>query len=91
MARKKQPKVVKKRPKVVEDHIQRVIKGTDWDAMAAILGQPCKGCPAKADPADDAAPACYSCPIWGLLLDLAQLRLLRRLEDGSSSGVSDKA
>lgn len=84
MARKKQPKDVQK-------HILRVLKDTDWDAMAAILGQPCKGCPAKADPADDAAPACYSCPIWGLLLDLAQLRLLRRLEDGSSSGVSDKA
>ena len=84
MARKKQPKDVQK-------HILRVLKDTDWDAMTAILGQPCKGCPAKAAPSDEAAPACYSCPIWGLLLDLAQLRLLRRLEDGNNPGLSDKA
>lgn len=74
MARKKQPKNVQK-------HVQTVISGTDWDSIAAQIGQPCKGCPAKADTSDDVAPACYSCPIWGLLLDLAQLRLLRRLSD----------
>lgn len=81
----------KKQPRDVQQHVRAVITSTDWEAIAAQLGQPCKGCPAKAAPSDEAAPACYSCPIWGLLLDLAQLRLLRRLEDGSTSGLSDNA
>lgn len=31
---------------------------------------------------DDSPPCCYSCPLWGLRVDLAQLRLMRRLELG---------
>lgn len=81
----------KKQPRAVQQHVRAVITSTDWEAIAAQLGQPCKGCPAKTAPSDEAAPACYSCPIWGLLLDLAQLRLLRRLEDGNNPGLSDKA
>lgn len=53
---------------------------------SAVLGNPCAGCPAEhaiadAGP-DDSPPCCYSCPLWGLRVDLAQLRLLRRLELG---------
>lgn len=81
----------KKQPKVVEKHITQVISSTDWEHIASIIGQPCAGCPAKSQPDDDTAPACYSCPLWGFLLDLAQLRLLRRLEDGNKSGLSDRA
>lgn len=82
---------MRKQPKVVARHVRQVIAKTDFDGMAAMLGNPCTGCPAKAAEDDPAAPACYSCPLWGLLLDLAQLRLLRRLEDGNISGLSDNA
>ena len=62
------------------------VRSADIDGAAAILGNPCAGCPAEnaianAGP-DDSPPCCYSCPLWGLRVDLAQLRLLRRLELG---------
>ena len=53
-------------------HVEKTIKSIDWDAIAASIGDPCKGCPGKDS-------YCYQCPIWGLLLDLARLRLLRKI------------
>lgn len=70
----------------VQIHIRDYVIHTDIDDVAAHLGNPCAGCPAEnaikdAEP-DDSPPCCYSCPLWGLRVDLAQLRLLRRLELG---------
>ena len=76
----------------VQIHIRDYIISTDIDDVAAHLGNPCTGCPedgAINNPDDDAIPVCYSCPLWGLRVDLAQLRLLRRLELGGIS--SDNA
>ena len=73
-------------PPAVQLHISDYVRSADIDGAAAILGNPCAGCPAEhaiadAGP-DDSPPCCYSCPLWGLRVDLAQLRLLRRLELG---------
>ena len=73
-------------PPAVQLHIIAYVRSADIDGAATILGNPCTGCPAEHDIAnarpDDSPPCCYSCPLWGLRVDLAQLRLLRRLELG---------
>ena len=73
-------------PPAVQLHIIAYVRSADIDGAANILGNPCTGCPAEhtianAQP-DDSPPCCYSCPLWGLRVDLAQLRLMRRLELG---------
>lgn len=74
-------------PPLIQLHVSDIIRSTDWDAVALQLGDLCAGCPGLQSEA--AEPPCYNCPLWGIRLDLSQLRLLRRLELGDSS--SDKA
>lgn len=79
MSRKHPPDL----PPAVQLHVHNVLMRTDWAHIAETAGDVCKGCPADgADIPPDDSP-CYSCPLWSWRLDLAQLRLLRRLEDGS--------
>ena len=59
-----------------ERHVRRVLRRSGWD-----------GCPwraARHDAAPDAEPPCLACPLWGARVDLAELRLLRRLLLGGS-------
>lgn len=72
-------------PPAVQLHVSEYIQATDLDGIAAQVGNPCRGCPAEHDIEQaglDDVPVCYSCPLWSLRCDLAQLRLLRRLECG---------
>lgn len=77
----------KELPPAIQLHVSEIIRQTDWDAVALQIGDLCAGCPGLQS--EDAEPPCYECPLWGLRLDLSQLRLLRRLELGEVS--SDKA
>ena len=73
-------------PPAVKLHIIAYVRSADIDGAANILGNPCAGCPAEHDIANtrpyDSPPCCYSCPLWGLRVDVAQLRLRRRRERG---------
>lgn len=68
-------------PPAVQLHVNDMVRRTDWAAIAAQTDHLCDGCPGR--DSDDDPPPCYACPLWALRLDLAQLRLLRRLELGS--------
>lgn len=70
-------------PPAVKLHVSKKIRGINWAEISAQIDPLCNGCPALGSDADP--PPCYSCPLWSLRLDLAQLRLLRRLELGSTS------
>lgn len=74
-------------PPDIERHVRRVLRRTDWDAVAQLVGDVCDGCPwraARHDAAPDDEPPCVACPLWGARVDLAELRLLRRLLLGGS-------
>lgn len=70
-------------PPAIRLHVSDTIRRTNWDLIADQIGDLCTGCPGLQ--ADENDLPCYDCPLWGLRLDLAQLRLLRRLELGADS------
>lgn len=76
-----------KLPRDIQRYIDARIAATDWDALAHQIGDLCAGCPWRTKSHDiDAPEPCLQCPLWGLRVDLAQLRLLRRLDRGRRSG-----
>lgn len=79
-----------KLPPVVEIYVTDALRTLHLNPLGTQLRDICDHCPGKQPArslADDAP--CYSCPLWGLRLDVAALRLRQRLEDGGIS--SDKA
>lgn len=75
-----------KLPPAVQIYVNDKIKAGPWAELSAQVDPLCNGCPGFQS--QEEPPPCYSCPLWALRLDLAQLRLLRALELGSQS---DKA
>lgn len=73
-------------PPGVALYVNDKIRTGPWADISAQVDPLCNGCPGKSSRADP--PPCYFCPLWALRLDLAELRLLRALEVGSTS---DKA
>lgn len=74
-------------PPDIARYVKRVIRRTDWDAIAAQSGNLCAGCPWHShEPSDpEETPPCADCPLWGYRVSLAELRLLRRLERGGGN------
>lgn len=70
-------------PSNVQDHIDAYLRTHNLDDVARIIDNPCGGCPSEgaitaAEPLD-IVPPCYNCPLWALQVDIAQLRLRRKI------------